>query len=219
MTIPTPYPLGRHVEHDPRSRGFAYLPPAKLTLTRSLTWPRRAPILDQGQLGSCTGNAMAGWLGTDPHGTSKGIDEPLAVSLYSDATRLDPYPGAYPPEDTGSSGLAVCKAAQNRGLLTSYRHAFDFAATLDALTHGPIIVGVPWYESMFTPQASGYLTISGSVVGGHEFLIRGIDPRKKHVLADNSWGYDWGRKGRFWLHWADLERLLSEDGDATVPQR
>lgn len=213
----TPYPLGRRQEHDPVSRGFAVAPPAKAS-TRPVTWPRHAPILDQGNLGSCTGNALAGWLGTDPHAI-QGVDEGLAVSLYSAATSLDAYPGAWPPDDTGSSGLAVCKAARRRGLIRSYRHAFGFDAAIGALQSGPIIVGTPWYESMFDPQPGGYLTITGDVVGGHEYLIRGVSHSKKHVLCDNSWGYDWGRAGRFWLHFADLERLLGEGGDATVPAR
>ena len=40
--------------------------------------------------------------------------EQFAVALYSDATKVDAYPGTYPPDDTGSSGLAIC-TTQSRG--------------------------------------------------------------------------------------------------------
>ena len=38
--------------------------------------------------------------------------EGFAVKLYEDATVVDGYPGEYPPDDTGSSGLAICKVSQ-----------------------------------------------------------------------------------------------------------
>jgi len=161
---------------------------------------------------------MAGWLGSNPRGNPK-ADQVLAVALYSEATRLDQWDGTYLPDDTGSSGLAVAKAAQRRGLITSYRHAFSFGAVLDALSRSPIIVGTNWLGDMYSPEPSGYLRCTGEVVGGHEYLIRGVDPRKRHVLCDNSWSASWGRKGRFWLHWADLEALLADGGDATIPIR
>lgn len=212
------FPLGRLREHDPRSRAFAFSP-ATLTLPAySVTHTRRVPIFDQGSLGSCTGNAAAGWLGSDPHGTAK-ADEALAVSLYSEATRLDGFDGEYPPDDSGSSGNAVAKALKRRGLITRYEHAFSFRAALAAIVVAPVIVGVPWYENMFEPLDSGYVEIGGDVVGGHEFLIRGIDPRRQHVLCDNSWSTAWGRRGRFWLRFATLERLLAEQGDCTILHR
>lgn len=212
-----PYPLGRHVEHDPRSRRFSFEAATALP-NYSVTHPRRTPIFDQGNLGSCTGMAMAGWLGTDPAGDST-ASYSLAVELYSEATRLDIWDGEWPPDDTGSSGNAVAKAARNRGLISGWQHAFTFDVVLAAVVTAPIIVGVPWHEPMFYPLESGYLDCGGDVVGGHEVLIRGIDPRKRHVLADNSWGTSWGRDGRFWLRFDDLERLLADDGDATMMQR
>ncbi|MDT5014694.1 MAG: hypothetical protein QOD39_854, partial [Mycobacterium sp.] len=100
----------------------------------SVQWERRLAILDQGQLGSCTGNAGTGALGTEPFYDAVGKDvladaadaaanEEFAVQLYSDATALDPYPGTYPPDDTGSSGLAICKVLKARRTIRAYRWA------------------------------------------------------------------------------------------------
>lgn len=219
--MPTPYPLGRRVEHDPRNRHYPYQLERKVDRRRSVTHRRRIPIFDQGSLGSCTGNAVAGRVATDDSDRSGSTtpDQHLAVALYSEGTRLDPFDGQWPPTDTGSSNDSVCKAAKRRGLIKSYRWAFSFRDALDAIYETPVVVGVPWYERMFTPLDSGYVEIGGDIVGGHAFLIRGNDPRKQHVLCDQSWGYDWGRRGRFWLRYQILERLLDERGDCTVIDR
>src|SRR3982750_980861 len=105
--------LGRHVEHDPRSRDYDITRTAPVDI-RPVDWARHSPILDQGQLGSCAGNAMAGWLACEPHCTNEREGgrwaEGEAVELYSLATQMDPYPGVFPPDDTGTSGNAVAKA-------------------------------------------------------------------------------------------------------------
>jgi hypothetical protein len=176
-----------------------------------------------GRLGSCTGKAACGALGTDPfYGSLAGklqtglkLDEAEAVSLYSAATRLDPYSGSYPPDDTGSDGLSVAKAAKNAGLISGYVHALSLDAVVTALQTGPVITGVNWDEGFDSPDASGNVSISGSVRGGHEFEIVAVDVDAKRFRAPNSWAERWGDKGYFQFSYADYERLLSEDGDAT----
>ena len=140
-----------------------------------------------------------------------------AVALYSRATVLDGFPGEYPPDDTGSSGLAVAKAAVERGFVSAYNHAFGLDHALAALVLSPVIVGTNWYESMFTPDASGFVRPSGAIAGGHEYALIGLDPVKSRVTAINSWGPGWGNQGRFFLSFADLGRLLDESGDVVVP--
>jgi hypothetical protein len=143
--------LGRHVEHDPRSRGYAYKAAEDVAL-RNIVHRHYGGILDQGNLGSCTGNACAGAINTIPiHAKREHVlREPEALDLYELATAIDEFPGQYPPEDTGSSGLAVAKAAQQKGYISSYQHAFSIGDALLALMEGPIIVGVNWYEGFDT---------------------------------------------------------------------
>jgi hypothetical protein len=214
-----PFALGRRVNHDPRSRAFPA--PAAATL-RSVSWRRWSPVLEQGDLGSCTGNAIVGALGTQglyKAGTAKALTEELAVSIYKRATVIDPFPGSWPPDDTGSDGLSVCKVAKELGLIASYSHAFGLDHCLAALALSPVMVGVPWLESMFSPGSSGLVDVWGAEVGGHEFVLTGLDVRHRLVRARNSWGMSWGVGGFFYLRWEDLGSLLERQGDCSVPKR
>src|SRR5581483_7719233 len=213
------YPLGRRVEHDPRSRLFPFTATAPVKL-RTVAHRAYGLPLDQGQLGSCTGNAAVGALNTVPvhHPKDRVLKEPDAVKLYSLATRLDSFEGEYPPDDTGSSGLAVAKAAKRLGLIGEYRHTFTMNQTVAAVQLGPVITGTFWYEAMFRPSDEGFVHPNGEMVGGHEFLVYGyVAARKPYVLCWNSWGKGWGPLGgRFKVFVDDWQKLLSEDGDVTV---
>lgn len=221
--------LGRRVEHDPRSLNYAHgvLPKAAI---KSVDWTRRAPIFDQGSVGSCTGNAAAGLLCTDSaaragltsvtlDGAVLPIDEGLAVRVYALATQLDQFQGAYPPDDTGSSGIGAAKALVKLGLAAKYTHAFSLDAVKSALQTGPVMVGTVWLESMFEPTAAGNVTVArdSAVAGGHEYVLSAYDAGARQFRIDNSWGEGWAIRGSAWITEADLQWLLSQQGDVTVP--
>ncbi|MFD7999958.1 hypothetical protein [Streptomyces mirabilis] len=222
-------PLGRHVEHDPRSLDFAHGVLPK-TAIKTVDWIRRTPIFDQGSLGSCTGNAAAGLLGTDSaartgltsatiSGSVVPVDEDLAVQVYELATQLDSIKGTYPPDDTGSSGIGAAKALKKLGLATSYTHAFSLDALKSALQNGPVMVGTVWLESMFDVGSNGYVKVDrkSQVAGGHEYVLSAYDTTRQAFRMDNSWGEFWGARGSAWLSEADVQWLLSQQGDVTVP--
>lgn len=214
--MPT-YALGRLVRHDERSRNFQA---RRAEAPRSVLWGHHAPVLDQGNLGSCTGNALAQLINTDPFAAArpKGyLTEADAVKLYSLATQVDDAPGAYPPEDTGSSGLGVAKAGVQLGYFSTYNHVFDFDHFTAALQLQPLIVGTSWLQDMFTPGADGVVSVSGKVAGGHEYLALGVDYEHSVLTFLNSWGDGWGAGGRFKVSFADFARLLADQGDATAP--
>ncbi|HKT01661.1 MAG TPA: hypothetical protein VJT31_19220 [Rugosimonospora sp.] len=206
--------LGRNIDHDDRSKAF----PAMVAALQTARHERRCPPFDQGQLGSCTGNAMAGALMTDPlYQPGRDLSEKDAVELYAEATRLDRFPGVYPPDDTGSSGLAVAKAAKREGYISAYRHAFGLQQALGALVVGPVITGVKWYSSFDQPLATGEVQITADafVRGGHEFEVNGIDVENRRVWCVQSWGPTWGGlgDGTFWMSWDTWDKLLQEQGD------
>jgi len=217
MNTVVEYGLGRKVNHDPRSRSF---PAPRAEARKPVLHRRYSPVLDQGSLGSCTGNAMAQAINMSPlHIPGKPyLKEEDAVALYRRATQIDPFPGIFPPEDTGSDGLSVCKAAVELGYITDYRWAFGFDHALDALQLGPVLVGIPWHYSMFTPDRRGFVTPDGEEVGGHEIVLMG-DDCKGSLTFLNSWGSSWGLKGRFKMDYAAFRALLADQGDAAVPVR
>jgi hypothetical protein len=56
--------LGRNIRHDSRNKAYPWQRSA--AAPASQMWIRHGAILDQGSLGSCTGNAETGALECDP---------------------------------------------------------------------------------------------------------------------------------------------------------
>lgn len=227
--------LGRKVWHDPQSRRFAVR--RSSAVLSSVRHERHVPVFDQGDLGSCTGNAAVGCMATGRfHATVDAsdaawllsLDEAAARECYSRATLLDPFDGSYPPDDTGSTGLAVAKVLHQVGAISGYRHAFGIDQALSALMAGPVIVGTAWWSGMYEPAASGLARRSGRPEGGHEYVMDeyaapGFPYGPLSRIAaqplvgfTNSWGSGWGASGRFYLPVSDFARLLADQGDVTV---
>jgi hypothetical protein len=217
--------LGRHVQHDERSRAFAAAreveQPAARVIHRHYGW-----VLDQGEVGSCTGNAGVHALMSGPlRGTRRDISrsQKVALALYTRATQLDPWPGEYPEADTGSSGLAVCKAMVEAGYITRYEWAFGIDHVDRALVNGPLMIGTAWYEGMSRPDRGGMVAAVGQQMGGHEYVCLGRD----HDIYGfvNSWSKWWGVKdrsmdvsgGAFFMHRDTFAALLEDYGDAVQP--
>jgi hypothetical protein len=211
--------LGRHVNHDPRSLHYPVRSTAPLTSVRH---ERHVPVFDQGDLGSCTGNAAVGCMATGGYFATVGATphyafaESGAVSCYSDATKADDYSGTYPPTDTGSDGLSVAKALKANGEISGYEHAFGIDQALAALMNGPWITGVSWFNDMFQPDAEGIVHPTGALAGGHEFVGDEYDAARGLIGFTNSWNASWGLAGRFYMPVEEYATLLGQDGDVTV---
>jgi hypothetical protein len=236
--------LGRHVRHDPRSLAYPFDTSGLSIVSAKHT--RRIPVLDQGNLGSCTGNAGIGCLGTSPFfetvarqsigdpwiriphadpaqgsNTYYALNEGGAVALYSDATAADDYPGQYPPDDTGSDGLTIAKVLKSAGEISGYTHTFNLDDALKALGVTPYITGTNWYSNAMDPDQDGRVYPTGSIVGGHEWVADEIDVENERVWGTQSWGPGWGvvrdgRPGRFYYTFADYGDLLAQQGDVTI---
>lgn len=216
--------LGRNIKHDSRSLLYK-APESDLSTLKSVRHQRNIPVLDQGDLGSCTGNAGTGCLGTAAFWettntilspTDANMDEQFAIKLYSDATKADNYQGDYPPDDTGSDGLSIAKVLKSRGLISGYTHATSLNAAITALATQPVIVGIDWYNDMFNPDADGRVHPTGGVAGGHEIVFDELDVENQRLWFTNSWGTSWGVDGRAYLTYDDFNKLMKRDGDVTV---
>lgn len=193
------YRLADYITPDMRRRAAAIT---------SKEWAT-SKILDQGNTPHCVGFAWAGW----------GICEPIVDTftnddgnrIYYEAKVIDGEPN----QEDGSTTLSGVKAMQKEGRLQNYA----FATSLDdiitwVLTQGPVVVGTKWYEKMFNPDATGLVTVSGAIAGGHEHTIVGADRSTQLFKHANSWGTGWGTGGFFYMSFTDEQRLQNENGDA-----
>lgn len=196
--------------------------------------PLIASSLDQLDLGSCTGNATVGARLAKPHAlatlpapwdtvTSAREFQRLAVDVYSKATLIDPFAGAYPPDDTGSDGKSATTVAVRMGLFGGFRVTDTFDELQMALQSGPCIFGSDWHTKMFSPDRCGQVQPEGPVEGGHEYAVVGIEVARKLLWFSNSWGNDWGVKwgrhgGYFNLTFGDFLALYNAGGEVECPQ-
>lgn len=176
-------------------------------------------MLDQGDKGSCTGMGVTHELIAYP-AEVQGLDAKFAEEkIYWEAQKIDKFEGgAYPgakPFSEGSSVLAAVKIAKSLGYCDGYYWSFKFSDFLLGVAYyGPAIVGSYWHESMFTPDAKGFIKPTGRIAGGHCYLVNKIDLAEGCVHIHNSWGTGWGINGAAKVRFKDMEKLLANDGEA-----
>jgi hypothetical protein len=157
-------------EHRPRL-AVAALPRPRRQRPATVRWKRRSrPILDQGNLGSCTIQALVGcWpptrTGTPSAQGRAGARTSLDVQtayepLYREETRLDPFPGAWEPDDTGS-GRAVLGQGRQATRLASAATSHMTSSPAGRDQEGPFAVGCSWYDGMDNPTSEGVVHATG----------------------------------------------------------
>ncbi|MGH3430517.1 MAG: C1 family peptidase [Terriglobales bacterium] len=219
--------LDRRPYFDNRSRLYPVrtLLPDRITRTKTI-WGVPPDVLDQGNEGACVGFGWSGELAAAPV-TAKElpgaptISNPYAMDVYHKAQVEDRAMGNNWPE--GASVLAGAKAVTKMGVISEYRWAFGINDAIDTLcSHGPVVLGIPWYDGMFSPDNRGLLSVTGPVAGGHCIMAYGFIPNDPTFGSDmiwlrNSWGAVWGINGTAYIRTSDLSRLLSEQGECCVP--
>lgn len=209
--------LGRHVNHDPRSRNFRA--PVEGIVPATKVWSRPTKPFDQGQLGSCVGNALTGVAATVPNRIKYArYNEAVALAVYERATQIDGTTGSYPPDDTGSDGLSGAKAIIERKLATKYLWGFGIDDLVRIVAGiGPAAVGTDWHEGQDTPDAAGFIHPTGAVRGGHEYEVIGYHhATRPYFEIVNSWGAEWGDRGRAFIYVDEMAGLLAAGGDCVT---
>jgi len=222
-----PKSLGRVYVVDPRDKNFpmqAVLPKSTGGLTYRYWWAN-GWWGDQKATPRCVAYSWMHWIEDGPitHSkTRKANTGPLydPFYIYTEAQKIDCFPGE---NYEGTTVRAGAKILMKLGLIGGYRWAWEANTVVQALlTTGPVVVGTWWYRDMFFPEKdakTGKMIIhaSGGKVGGHAYLLNGVNIEKGLVRIKNSWGReDWGDRGFAWLSLTDLDLLIKDDGEACL---
>lgn len=229
--------LGRHVRHDPQSLRYLVAPPRAQVTPRTVFHERRIPLLHQGNLGTCTCSSAAGILGsagffeTLPVELARILSNPIAAQawaeeLYREVTRVDPFEGAWEPDDTGSDGLTVAKVLHKRGLIAGYEHITSLEAAHAAIQRHTFFAGTMWWSGQEAPNSQGIVTATGRPLGGHQYQCFGYEVERDLWWWWQTWGETFGVEGpvgggvrgagAFAMTSATFGKLLREQGDATL---
>ena len=227
------YPL--KITHAPAKPRFA--------VARAATLPPRVdnrarfclPVYDQGDLGSCTANALCSALQTLLPNPSF---QPSRMFLYENELLLDGE--TIPNDDRGSTmetgqgvleSLGVCseatwtydparhfgtrppeaaytEARAHKLLAAEHVDPADFRATL-AQGH-VLVMGFSVFESFESPEVArtGVVPLpkpGENCLGGHAICVCGYDNATQRYLVRNSWGPHWGQEGYFTVPYAYFE--------------
>lgn len=211
--------LGRQKVHDPRSRRFAVRAEVDKSTWRTKTIrvvdPSKNPNQCHGECTGCAKSMQFNSQGNRVTGVVLKMDD--AHKLYTLASQLDPWPGSWPPDDTGSSGLASAKAAQQIMKAGPYFHIFNGAdgVVQSIMDDKAVSVGTVWKRDMFDPDHEGIIEPTGDVAGGHQYLAHGFN-LKRDLVKIRCW---WGEYRDVWIHRTHLNDLIMDGGDAHVQDR
>lgn len=218
--------LGR--VYDPDERDLAYPMAAVVPAATPRTWRywwASGWWGDQGLTPRCVAYAWLHKVADGPRTTLRtpGVDRVPALEpreLYCAAQEIDPWDGdCDDPRYDGTSVRAGAKVLQRAGVIQGYRWAWDADTVVRTLLEvGPVIVGSAWYEDMTRPGPGSRIRPTGAYQGGHAYVLNGVNVDRGVVRVKNSWGRAWGRRGYAWLGIDDLATLLTDRGEACLPE-
>jgi aminopeptidase C len=69
---------------------------------------------------------------------------------------------------------------------------------------------------MMEPTGAGLVEPRGNVIGGHAYVLNGVNVETGLIRGKNSWGREWGRRGAFSMRISDFDTLLQAQGEACI---
>lgn len=209
-------------------RDYKYTWNAKPIIANIDLRPYCSPIEDQGNLGSCTGQAIAGAIelinkrnkkvtdvsrlfiyyyerlleGTINYDSGAYIRTGIKAMTKYGAPLEKHWPYVINKFKTKPSSIADIDGARRK--VTLYERANSIESIINAINGGfSVIVGFDVYSSFFNVNRTGimsYPNLSREVLlGGHAVLLVGYSRSSKYFIARNSWGPTWGDNGYFYM--------------------
>jgi len=208
------------------NHGTVPSPPIKIDLRSKCP-----PIYDQGQLGSCTANALCGAVQYEKmslqgsrlfvYYNERMLENTIpydAGAYLSDGVKTLQKYGVCPesewPYDITKFAVKPPQKCYTDALLNTATKVANIQNTLSAMKNSlingfPFVVGIAVYTS-FESQAVANTGIvpmpkpRERLLGGHAVMCVGYDDSKQLWIMRNSWGTNWGDKGYFYLPYAYL---------------
>jgi hypothetical protein len=171
-------------------------------------WPAKS-VLNQGLYPECGGFSWAHWGICAP--VEQKWTNAMGRSIYRECKKLD---GS--PNEDGTTLRAGAKVMLTRGRIQRYFWAGDVDEALEYVSrYGPVVFGSVWTASMCRPSFfSATIKATGKVVGGHAYLVCGVQWSRNRARIHQSWGIDWGDDGECWISIPDLRAVYKDGGEA-----
>jgi len=212
--------FGRFESPDARDNLFplsAILPNIPSNITEKYWWAD-GWWGDQGSSSMCVAYSWLHFLEDGPvvqnyfHDRPKPLLEPSR--FYKECQLRDPWQGE---QYNGTSVRAGALILKDLGIINEYRWASSVNEIKHALlTIGPMVVGTKWYSNMMKTNNKGFLDITGNDMGGHAYVINGVDIKNNFFQIKNSWGQSWGNGGTAKISFSDFEKLFRNGGEACI---
>lgn len=227
----------RRDTHDERDYRFA-APTWKLPKSVDLR-DKMSAVKNQGELGSCTGHAIAGYMeylhpsrpnfsrlfiyyneraaeGTIKEDAGAQIRTGVKVVAKLGACKETLHPYEIERFTKKPSASAFKDAGKSK--ISSYSRVSSLQGLRYSLSKGfPVVFGFEVFEGFESEETAqtGILQMPGSndvSLGGHAVLAVGYNDRRDHLIVRNSWGRHWGDKGYFYMPYGYIEdKNLSDD--------
>lgn len=219
----------RHLNYkkaEPDIRDYRLLSIPKLPVEDKIDLRSRLPpVYDQGNLGSCTANAVGGMV----HYMQEVKFMPSRLFIYYNTRSLENTIRI----DAGATLRNTMKAIAKQGVcpetiwpyiisrfalkpsnasynaaasekITQYISVPQDQASIETLLSKNFVIafGFLVYNSFYAVSGNGLLRMPGSrerVIGGHAVLLVGYDRLRRLFIVRNSWGGRWGDKGYFYM--------------------
>ena len=224
---------------DARDRVYA---PKAIVLPKTVDLRANcSAIEDQGNLGSCTGNAVAGVVEYLNRKASRNIDVSRLFIYYEERALIGTIAedsGAYirdgikvlnkkgaPLESLWPYKINKFATRPNSAAYTdalrrtagTYEKVSNFTGVKNALARGfPVVVGFDVYNSFYNIGSNGIMTYPNvnteELLGGHAVAIVGYNDNTQRFIVRNSWGTSWADRGYFYMPYRVIQNsAMSSD--------